>query len=263
MDAVPWQLRMFGKSTKKKIKVAALREHLGYLEKQKCLLITNGDNNGAMNYHFRSYGGTWTWADFKQDNIPDMEELLGQRVVHIKDQTLDFPSSYFDCIVIIDVHEHLEDPQPLNKELLRITKAGGRIIVTTPSNSVGRPITRLRNSLGMTKEMYGHVREGYNIDELEEMLRNAGVKPYAASDYSKFFTELLELMINFTYMKVISRKGPHDTSIAPTRKDQLRAVKKSYGLYSLAYPILWCISRLDSLLAFSKGYAVIVAGQKV
>jgi hypothetical protein len=114
----------------------------------------------------------------------------------------------------------------------------------------------------MTKEIYGHVREGYNVDELEAMLYDAGTRPCASSEYSKFFTELLELMINFAYVKVLSTKGKERISISPTSKDNLKQVKKSFKLYSVFYPIFWLVSQMDILLPFEKGYAAVVEAKK-
>jgi len=78
--AQPWQLDMFDKSLKKKMKVALIKRHLGELEGTRCVMITCGDNNGAMNYHLRSGGGEWTWADFEENSIPQMvTQTCGRR----------------------------------------------------------------------------------------------------------------------------------------------------------------------------------------
>ena len=262
MEPLAWQLQMFKKSLKKKIKLDALKKHLGDLGEGNCLLITNGDNSGALNFYLREFGGTWMWADLMQKNIPEMEELLEQPVHHISEIGFDFSSSNFDCVVSIDVHEHLQDPEPFNKELIRVLKKGGKIVVTTPSNSDGRLITNLRNRIGMTKEVYGHVREGYNIEELNSMFRELGLMPCGASEYSNFFTEFLELILNAVYVKGISRNQRNIESIAPTTKKQLKSVSKFYKIYSFLYPVLWIISKLDRLLFFERGYAVIVEVQK-
>jgi SAM-dependent methyltransferase len=257
-----WQLQLFKKTLKKKIKLNALKKHFGDMGESNCLLITNGDNNGALNFYLREFGGNWTWADLMKKNITEMEELLEQPVHHISETRLDFSSSNFHFVVTIDVHEHLQDPESFNKELIRVLKKGGKIVVTTPSNSDGRFITNFRNRIGMTKEVYGHVREGYNIEELNSMFRELGLMPCGASEYSRFFTEFLELILNAVYVKGISRNQRNIESIAPTTKNQLKSVSKFYQIYSFLYPILWIISKMDRLLFFEKGYAVIVEAQK-
>ena len=51
---LPWQIEMFQRSIKKQQKLKALLELLGETTGKKCLLVTCGDNNGALNWHFRS-----------------------------------------------------------------------------------------------------------------------------------------------------------------------------------------------------------------
>ena len=46
--------------------------------------------------------------------------------------------------------------------------------------------------------------------------------------------------------------------IAPSSGEQLKSLEKQYRLYSLAYPVLWTISKLDLLLFPFTGYAVSV-----
>jgi SAM-dependent methyltransferase len=253
---------MFNKSIKKKVKLASLKKHLANLKDEKCLLITNGNNTGALNYYLQKSGGEWIWAELDQMNIPEMEEFLKAPVLHIGETWFDLPASYFDRVVAVDVHEHLIDTEPFNKELIRVTRKGGKIVVTTPSNSDGRFITRIRNRIGMTKEVYGHIREGYSIDELKTMFREVGIEPCAASDYSKLFTESLELVMNFIYLKRLAGNPEKIPSIAPTTKQQMKPVSKLYKIYSFFYPIIWLVSRVDTLLPFEEGYAVILEGRK-
>ena len=76
----PWQLKMFSKTLKKQQKLALLRRQIGNTHGKRCLLITNGDNNGALNYHFRAHGGHWSWVENEDDNIAEMQGLLGETV---------------------------------------------------------------------------------------------------------------------------------------------------------------------------------------
>ena len=69
----PWQLDMFRKGLKKNLRLKALRRCLESIgPEDKCLLLTCGDNNGAMNYYLRELGGQWSWADLETGSIPEM-----------------------------------------------------------------------------------------------------------------------------------------------------------------------------------------------
>jgi SAM-dependent methyltransferase len=265
-NVVPWQLRMYAKSLKKKMKVAALKKFLEGNEGKNCLLLTCGDNNGAINFHLRNLGGDWTWAEFEDGIRAEMESLL-ETPVHLIDKEtcrLPFADGRFDRIVSIDVHEHLRRPDILASEFFRVLTPGGRAVVTTPNGNERKLVVRLKRWSGMDNLEYGHVRTGFDIPDLQVLLAAAGMKPIRSGSYAKFFTEFLELVINWTYVKVLNR---HDrtpgSGIAPSSLKKLQAVKKSYRLYALLYPLFWTFSQLDLLLFFCRGYAVIVEAEKV
>jgi SAM-dependent methyltransferase len=261
----PWQLGMFSKSLKKKMKVRALKKFLDGPAPRQCLLITCGDNNGAINYYLRKTGGDWSWAEFEDGVRADMEELL-KEPVHLLDKgtcRLPFADGQFDLLVSIDVHEHLLQPERLAAEFYRVLKPGGRTVVTTPNGNERKLVVRLKRWSGMDNLEYGHVRTGFDIPDLEALLAGAGFTPGRTGSYAKFFTEFLELVINWTYVKILHR-GPRQpgSGIAPSSLKKLQAVKKSYRLYTLIYPLFWLFSQLDRLLFFSRGYAVIVEAKK-
>jgi len=261
----PWQLRMYDKSLKKKLKFAHLQRHLGDVQGRRCLLLTCGDNNGALNYLFRELGGTWSWADVEERSLPEMERFLASPVAHVNPERLQFPDDAFDRIIVIDTHEHLPDPEPFNRELARILAPGGRLIVTIPNGDTAKPAIVLKNLVGMTKESYGHCRWGYNRRQLSALVQGVGLKVVSSSSYARFFTEVLELAINFVYVKILSRKSKAPVEagvIAPATAEQLKSVEKSYKMYARIYPIMWAISQLDHLLVWDSGYCVVVAAEK-
>lgn len=260
----PWQLQMFRRTLKKQQKLRALLGVIGPLDGQRCLLVTCGDNNGALNWHFKQAGGEWTWVDAEEDSTAQIEAVTGDRV-HPMDKhspALPFPDGTFDVVVSIDVHEHLEAPRALNREIARVLRPGGKAVVTTPNGEPNKLATRIKGWIGMGPEVYGHLVIGYDIPALESQLLEVGLEPYANASYSRFFTEILELLINFAYVKVLARGKAQPGQIAPQTDDALRKVQKTYRLYSVVYPALWLVSRLDALLFFRRGYAVVVAARK-
>lgn len=55
-----------------------------------------------------------------------------------------FPRGFFDAVVCMDVLEHLDEPWKATSELMRVTKKGGRVIVSVPHErnvSLGRLFT--------------------------------------------------------------------------------------------------------------------------
>jgi SAM-dependent methyltransferase len=264
-DETHWQLRMFSRTLKKKLRLGVLRSILGRLDGQSCLLVTCGDNNGAINYRLRSLDGRWSWADCEDKSIREMSELLGEEVRHVDPSHLPYPDAHFDCVVTIDVHEHLRDPEAFTHEVRRVLKPGGRLVITVPGGDQRRLVNRLKHALGMTKEKYGHVRDGFSVPELQSLMIASHIVPARSVTFSRFFTELIELGINYGYVKKLSKQSAApvaEGTIAPATADQLRSVQKTYRLYSLIYPFVWLASRLDWLLFYTPGYVVMVEGRK-
>lgn len=264
--AEPWQLRMFSMTLKKQQKLRLLLRQIGDARGRDCLLVTNGDNNGALNHHFRAHGGSWTWVENEPEHVAEMEALLGEPVLRGDPMRLPVPDASYDLVVGIDVHEHLEECAPFNRELARVVRPGGVVIVTTPNGDAYKPVTVLKGWIGMGKEAYGHHVIGYNARQLGKMLEEVGLVPVASGSYSHFFTEMIELAINFVYVKLLSRRrrgAPVDEGvIAPSSRAQVEAVERELRLYAAVHPLLRAVSKLDLPLSFLTGYAVSVVARR-
>jgi 2-polyprenyl-3-methyl-5-hydroxy-6-metoxy-1,4-benzoquinol methylase len=267
---------MFRKGLKKRLRLKVLAKLLQPIAPgERCLLLTCGDNNGAMNHFLRELGGKWSWADLEDHSIAEMSALLGDPVVHATENAIPFSDAEFDRVVVIHVHEHVDDPRIVNAELVRILKPGAQMIITTPNGNEKKLAVRIKNLVGMSKEAYGHTRIGLTADEIKGLMRGNGIHPRNTMWFSYFFTEMLELTINFMYVKVLRKDDrgqeaqEHDhgdahvhAEIAPATAEQLRKVKTSYRIYSLIFPIYWVLSQLDHLVPFKEGYCVVVEGTR-
>ncbi|NIV14935.1 MAG: methyltransferase domain-containing protein, partial [Aliifodinibius sp.] len=68
---------------------------------------------------------------------------------------LPYRDSSFDIVISIDCLEHMEDPLTFTKELHRITKHGGRVIITVPGGQKTKVANIIKNMVGMTRDKYG------------------------------------------------------------------------------------------------------------
>jgi SAM-dependent methyltransferase len=261
----PWQLQVFDVSLKKRQKLAMLAELTGPLSSERCLLVTKGDNPGSLNFHLAALGGTWTWCELEAEGIPDMEAFLGETVHQADESSLPFPDAQFDRVVVVDVHEHLLKPDALDQEVARVLAPGGVAIVTTPNGDERLPVARLKRVLGMDPAAYGHIVQGFTTEELEGRLKAVGLHPERRGAYSRFFTELVELSINFAWVKVLSRrKGAQraEGEIAPRNAAQLGSVGGAFMAYRAAFPVIRALSSLDALVPGRGGYAVGVCARR-
>lgn len=262
----PWQLQVFDVSLKKRLKLAMLRDLLGPLDGQRCLLVTKGDNPGSLNHHLAQVGGDWTWCELDADGIPAMEEFLGERVHQGFATRLPFSDSAFTRAVVVDVHEHLGAPDLLDREVARVLAPGGLAVITTPNGDEGLPVARLKRWIGMDPATYGHVVQGFRVAELEARARAVGLEPERRGAYSRFFTELVELVINFGYVKLADRlkRGPRPAAgeIAPRDAKQLQSVGGAFRLYRALFPVVRAVSALDALVPGRGGYAVGISARR-
>lgn len=257
-----WQLEVFKKAFKKNLK---LRHLLFFMKEigrdEMCLDICHGDNTGGLSYYFRKHGGRWVTADLEGKNPPVMKQLLKERVLTLDSASIAFKSGIFDRIVIIDVLEHLTEEKDFLCEIHRILKSRGTIYVTCPNQHKELLGNKIRYMLGMRPERYGHVRPGYTLSELQNVVEKAGFKVTEKGSYSKFFTEMIELAINYGYIFRL-KKGIEGTAIAPTSQKDLTTYGMAYKLFSLVHPFLLLLSKLDGLLFLGKDYCVTVVAKK-
>ena len=263
-NRLPLQIKMFRRSIKKQQKLKALLDLLGETRGKKCLLVTNGDNNGALNWFFREHGGEWTWADVSGENNDQISQLLNEPVHAYKEDDFHIADEQFDCVVSIDVLEHLKQDQPFLKELKRVLKPNGKAVVTVPNGDDRLLANKIKWKFGMTPEVYGHTRAGYTVAELSDAISRSGLEPKASGGYSRFMTEMIELVINFGYVRVLAKKrgGAQAGHIAPVSSGELKTHGMAYKIYSLVFPIAWAISLLDNLLPARTNNAVIVTAMK-
>jgi SAM-dependent methyltransferase len=261
MDSTPWQLDMFNRSIKKRKKVNALLKFVGQASDKRCLLLTCGDNTGAMNYYFIRQGGDWFHADLQDENLASMHELTQGRLV-LMDERGPCYRTRFDIIIVLDVLEHIRTDVKFLDRLKSILKPDGRIIVTVPNAGAPLLANHIRNRMGMTPDKYGHVRGGYTVAELNDTLRQAGYQVLRDGGYSRIITELIELAINYVYVNIMNKGNSEHKEgvIAPTSQKDLKKHGLSYRLFSVLSPVLWAISQLDGLIFWGGRYATISEG---
>jgi 2-polyprenyl-3-methyl-5-hydroxy-6-metoxy-1,4-benzoquinol methylase len=267
MMSQPWQLRIAQKSLKKQAKIRAIHAFLPDLTGKTCLEV--GCDKGVLSYYLRQWGGQWTSVDADEENLRITRALVHDNVAYTDGERLDFPDRQFDCILAIDFLEHIHTDQEFIHEMARTLKDDGILYITVPHGGPlsGRslPLNAARRWLGFKPEDYGHVREGYTRADLEPKLEQAGFRVTRATTFSRFFSEGIELGINFAYCFLLSRKQRRagiKGGISPNSPDEAARHAKSLKLYTLIYPIVKIISLLDRLIPFTAGYILMVEARK-
>lgn len=72
------------------------------------------------------------FVDAGQDTI-DRYQIKNAKVQHVEPEVLPYADASFDAVIIVDVIHHLEDIDTILKEVWRVIKPGGKIIVFEPN----------------------------------------------------------------------------------------------------------------------------------
>ncbi len=257
----PWQLSVSKRSLKKMEKVRVLT---GYAGGQGRFLEV-GCDKGVVGYYLRKKGGWWVSVDADRQNVRDTMALLKENVVMVDEGVSAFGAGVFDRIFCVDFLEHIEDDEACLRHLREALKDDGELLVTVPHWDAGMPLNRWAYRLGFKKEFYGHVRDGYSESGLREKLEKTGFEPFESRSFCRFFTEGIELMLNYVYQFVLKKKAIHEGikgNIAPRTKEDVSRHRLSMTLYRCLFPFLKIVSLLDRLIPKSRGYILLIRARK-
>ena len=254
-----WQVELSSKSLKKTRKYGVLGRIMPRSDNLACMEI--GAETGVItDYLRREKGGRWIAGVLAEKWLGVSRELLKEDVYEINPSRIDFPDSTFD-IVLASRPEHIFDDIKFFAEVNRILKPSGRIFILSPHNEPELFLNRLKEKIGLTLEQYDHYRPGYGTSEVEDKLRKAGFAVERSGSYCKFFTELIELLLNAGY-SFMGRRKEKSSSYRPETKEEIGRNRLGYMVYSWIYPFLRIVSLLDYLLPFTKGYVLYMQAKK-
>lgn len=257
-----WALALFNRSVLKQAKFRQIVARMDDPGGKRGLDI--GADNGVISYLLRQRGGQWHSADLDERAVASIRQLVGNNVHRIDGGATPFEDGAFDQIIVVDFLEHIPDDHRFVRELARILRPGGQLIINVPNLRPGSLLNRFRHAIGLTDEWHGHLRPGYSLDGLRQLLEPALVIEEAVT-YSRMFSELIDTGLNGLYLKLQQRKGIAALSSkgpVVTGRD-LHQHRKQFILLSTLYPLLWGIAKLDSLLWFTAGYKLIVSARRV
>lgn len=256
---VDWAVALFDRSVLKQAKLRRIESLLD--EPADKINLDIGADNGVISYLLRRRGGEWHSADLDERAVDSIRQLVGDNVYRLEGAQTPFPDQTFDQVVVVDYLEHILDDRGFARELERILKPGGRVIINVPNLKPGSLLTRLRHAIGLTDEWHGHVRPGYDLEGLRALL-GSGFVIERSITYSRTFSELIDTGLNGLYLRLQKKAAPASRKGTVVTQSDLHRHRKQFVLLSVLYPLLWLVAKLDALLWFRPGYKLIVQARR-
>jgi SAM-dependent methyltransferase len=119
-------------------------------------------------------------VDIKAEQIADCNRFMQQAGLanrvrfEIADLTRFVQNDTYDLILSVDVMEHIEEDVQVFKNFYASMKKGGMLLISTPSDQGGSDSHDHDHEEGAHGFIDEHVRDGYNIVDIEKKLKLAG-----------------------------------------------------------------------------------------
>jgi SAM-dependent methyltransferase len=253
-----WAVALFERSVLKQAKFRQIETLLEEPVGKTNLDI--GADNGVISYLLRKRGGVWYSADLDERAVESIRQLVGENVHRLEGSRTPFPDQAFDQVVVVDYLEHIVEDGLFARELERILKPDGRVIINVPHIKPRSLLNRLRHAIGLTDEWHGHLRPGYTLNDLQKLLGPRFVLERVIT-YSRTFSELIDTGLNGVFIRLNKQTGPASRKGTVVTQSDVSKYRKQFFLLSALYPFLWTIARLDALLWFQSGYKLIVSAR--
>lgn len=140
-------------------------------------ILDAGSGYGQYTYFMSNLNNDWNIlsVDVKQDQVCDCNAFFRQikrKNVLFKtaDLTQFVQANSFDLALSVDVMEHILEDVQVFKNIHESLKPGGMLLISTPSDQGGSDVHEGEEGSFIEE----HVRDGYNINDIQDKLKLAG-----------------------------------------------------------------------------------------
>lgn len=140
-------------------------------------ILDAGAGFGQYSYYLSGMNPKWDIlaVDVKEEQVADCNNFfskIGRDKVKfvVGDLTKFRTEPQYDLVISIDVMEHILEDVEVFKNFVASMKTGGMLLISTPSDQGGSDVHGEEEASFIEE----HVRDGYNIQEIEDKLKAAG-----------------------------------------------------------------------------------------
>ena len=220
---------------------------------QNADILDAGAGFGQYSYwlHTKSWAYNILSVDVKEEQVADcnrfFKDLGTENVLFVVDDlTTFYKDDSFNLILSVDVMEHILEDVLVFKNFHRSLKSGGMLLISTPSDQGGSDVHGEDDSSFIEE----HVRDGYNIKEIEDKLRSSGFSKVEAR-YSYGTPGKMSWRLSMKYPIVFLGKAPRVIGFL---------ILPFY--YLITFPIAFILNFLDTRMHHKTGTGLIVKAWK-
>ena len=217
----------------------------------KTHILDAGAGFGQYSYYLSGINKSWNIlsVDVKDEQVGDCNKFFTQMgrsnvLFKIADLTEFKTESCFDFVLCVDVMEHILEDELVFRNYYASMKDGAMLLISTPSDQGGSDVNEDDDSSFIEE----HVRDGYNIEDIEKKLRAAGFSDVEAR-YSYGATGKISWRLSMKY------------------PIQMLGVSKLFFIilplyYLVVYPFCFVLNYLDTCFNWHTGTGLIVKAWK-
>jgi SAM-dependent methyltransferase len=214
-------------------------------------ILDAGAGFGQYSYYLSGMNPNWKIlaVDVKEEQVEDCNRFfaeIGRKNVtfEVADLTRFVKPEAYDLALSVDVMEHILEDVLVFQNIHASLKPGGMLLISTPSDQGGSDVDH-NDGQSFIEE---HVRDGYNIKEIEDKLRTAGFSKVEA---------------RYSY----GTPGKISWRLSMKYPIQMLGVSKIFGIilpfyYLLTYPIAYILNYMDTNAKHETGTGLIVKAWK-
>lgn len=214
-------------------------------------ILDGGAGFGQYTYWLNQKNKNWNILaiDVKDEQVADCNNFFGKIgssnvKFEVGDLTKYVNPNTYDLVVCVDVMEHILEDVQVFKNYFTSMKSGSMLLISTPSDQGGSDVHGDDDSSFIEE----HVRDGYNIKEIEDKLRSVG------------FTKVIARYQYGAPGKVSWRLSMKYPIVALGKTKLFFIILPFY--YLIAYPISFVLNYFDTYTTHKTGTGLIVKAYK-
>ena len=214
-------------------------------------ILDAGCGFGQYTWHLSRLNQNWhiKGVDVKEEEVEECRNFFKkQNAPDVSFEVLDLTQladvEKYDLILSVDVMEHIEEDEKVFANFYRALGAGGMLLISTPSDQGGSDVHEISD----TSFIEEHVRDGYNMRDLEEKLKNAGFS-HVNIRYQYGTPGKISWRLSMKYPVVMLGFSKWLILILPF-------------YYLLFYPLCFVLNYLDVVMSHSRGTGLIAKAWK-